>query len=250
MDVELKTLLVDDETLCLEALKSSLSAFDYVKIVGEASKGSDVVRILEKSETKIDLIFLDIEINDVNGFELAKFIQAKYPQIKIIFLTGHVDFALKGYEYEPVDFLTKPINMVRLEMALSRVKNQKYHNEDCKDAKIGIHVEGGFEIVSVNDIAYIEKRGRKVYIVCKNNEIFNSSDSLQKLESIFKNYGFFRSHQSFLIPIKNIKGIHADEFSRTYMVQLKNVKKELPLSRDKYVELKELLKKNGMEFYL
>lgn len=250
MNVELKTLLVDDEPLCLEALKSSLSSFDYVKIIGEVLNGSDVVKIMEKAETEIDLIFLDIEINDVNGFDLANFIQSKNPETKIIFLTGHAGFALKGYEYEPIDFLTKPINIVRLEQALSRVKSLKYHNEPVKDLKIGIHVEGGFEIISVNDIAYIEKKGRKIFIVCKNKEVFNSRDSLQKLESVFGNYGFFRSHQSFLIPVDNVKSIHADEFSRTYTVQLNGVKEALPLSRDKYVELKELLKKNGMKLYL
>lgn len=250
MDMELKTLLVDDELLCLEALRSSLNAFSYVNIVGEILNGSDVVKIMEKAEMEIDLIFLDIEIKDVNGFELAKFIQSKYPKIKIIFLTGHAGFALKGYEYEPIDFLTKPINMIRLEQALSRVKNMKYNNEAVKDVKIGIHVEGGIEIISVKDIAYIEKKGRKVCIVCKNKDIFNSRDSLQKLESIFGSYGFFRCHQSFLIPIDNVKSVYADEFSRTYTIQLNEVKETIPLSRDKYVELKELLKKNGMKFYL
>lgn len=248
--MQLKVLLVDDEDICLEDLKSSLNMFKYIDVVGEATSGSDAIKFLQNNEKKVDLIFLDIEIKDISGFELAKHIRSAYPYIKIIFLTGHVGFALKGYEFQPVDFLTKPINVIRLEESLLRVKSLKLNEKIDKEIKIGIHVEGGLEIIAVKDILYIEKRGRKVYIICNNGAIFNSRDSVQKLESIFRNYGFFRCHQSFLIPINKIKRISSDEFTRAYIAQLEGVKEPIPISREKYNELKELLKNKEMEFYL
>ncbi|GLC29454.1 LytR/AlgR family response regulator transcription factor [Clostridium omnivorum] len=248
--MQLKVLLVDDEDICLEDLKSSLNMFKYIDVVAEATTGSDAIKFLQNNEKKVDLIFLDIEIKDINGFDLAKHIRSVYPYIKIIFLTGHVGFALKGYEFQPVDFLTKPINIIRLEESLSRVKSLKLNEKVDKEIKIGIHVEGGLEIIAVKDILYIEKKGRKVYIVCNNCAVYNSRDSVQKLESIFRNYGFFRCHQSFLIPINKIKRISSDEFTRAYIAQLEGVKESIPISREKYNELKELLKNKEMEFYL
>lgn len=247
MNQRLKVLIVDDEPVCLEAIKTSLSSFSYISIVGEVLNGADVVKFLQKNE--VDLIFLDIEIEDINGFELAKHINSYYPDILIVFLTGHVDFALKGYEYQPIDFLTKPLNILRLEQALSRVKDLKYNNRLKKEVKIGVHVEGGFEIINVNDISYIEKKGRKVYIVCEDGKTYNSRDSLQKLEGIFSDHAFFRSHQSFLVPFEKIKGIRIDDFKSSYLIQLKDKKEEVPLSREKYNELKDLLSQKGIKFY-
>ncbi|NMM64499.1 response regulator transcription factor [Clostridium sp. P21] len=247
MNPQLDVLLVDDEKICLDILKSNLNVFSYVNVVGEINNGEDVVGFLQKN--RVDLIFLDIEMEGISGFEIAKHIQLTYPDIMIIFLTGHVNFALDGYEYQPVDFLIKPVNLLRLEQVLSRVKDLKYNYKEKKEAQIGVHVEGGLEIINVSDILYIEKVGRKIYIVCKNDEKFTSSDSLQKLEGIFAEYNFFRSHQSFLVPIDKIKSIHIDEFKRAYTLQLKDVKEILPLSRGKYSELKELLIRKGMKFY-
>lgn len=247
INLEINILLVDDESSCLDSTKSALGNFSYVNIIGEATSAEEAINILQKHE--VDLVFLDIEMNDINGFELAKHINSIYPNTMIIFLTGHTSFALTGYEYQPVDFLIKPVNMLRLEQALTRVKNLKYNIKEKKETKIGIHVEGGFEIINVNDISYIEKSGRKVYIVCENGDKFNSRDSLQKLENIFRDYGFYRSHQSFLVPIEKIKSIVVDEFRRSYTLKLDNVEEKLPLSRDKYNEVKELLLKKGMKFY-
>lgn len=247
MNLEINILLVDDESSCLNSTKASLSKFSNINIVGEASSAEEAINILQKHE--VDLVFLDIEMNDINGFELAKHINSIYPNTMIIFLTGHTSFALTGYEYQPVDFLIKPVNILRLEQALTRAKNLKYNIKEKKETKIGIHIEGGFEIINVNDICYIEKSGRKVYIVCENGEKYNSRDSLQKLEDIFGNYGFYRSHQSFLVPIEKIKSIQIDEFKRSYTLKLDNVKEKLPLSRDKYNEVKEMLLEKGMKFY-
>lgn len=247
MNLQINILLVDDESLCLDSTKASLSKFSYANVVGAASSAEEAINILQKYE--VDLVFLDIEMKDTNGFELAKHINSIYPNTMIIFLTGHTSFALTGYEYQPVDFLIKPVNILRLEQALIRVKNLKYNIKEKKETKIGINIEGGFEIINVNDICYIEKIGRKVYIVCESGEKFNSRDSLQKLENIFGNYGFYRSHQSFLVPIEKIKSIQVDEFKRSYTLKLDNVKEKLPLSRDKYNEVKELLLKKGMKFY-
>ncbi|PWW32701.1 MULTISPECIES: LytR/AlgR family response regulator transcription factor [Paenibacillus] len=247
MNQQLDVLLVDDERISLDILQSSLKVFNYINVVGEVTNGNDVIKYLQQYE--VDVIFLDIMMQDVNGFELAEHIQSIYPDVLLVFLTGNVDFALGGYEYRPVDFLIKPVPLLRLERALSKVRELKYSTKERKASQIGIHVEGGMEIINISDITYIEKSGRKVYICCEGGKKIHSSDSLQKLESVFAEYNFFRSHQSFLVPLERIESIHIDDFKRSYRLRLKNVKDILPLSRDKHSELKKCLSRKGMKFH-
>lgn len=247
MASQLKVLLIDDEKICIDIIKSQLLSYDYVNIVGEFTDSKDVIKFLQNNE--IDLIFLDIEMPDINGFELASHIKARYPNIQFIFVTGHTGFALNGYEYQPIDFLIKPINLLRLDKAMARVNELIYGKKAKKRTRIGIQVSGGLEIINVDDILYIEKRGRKICIVCKNNEIYSSKDSLQKLEVLFKDFEFYRIHQSFLVPLDKIKSVHRDDLKRSYNVSVTDVKELLPLCRDNYDELKEILLEKGIKIY-
>ena len=159
----LQVLLVDDDPACLEALRRDLSAFPYVAIAGEARNTSDAIALLQGGTA--DLAFLDIELGAESGFRLARYIHAAFPACRVIFLTGHVDFALEGYEYGPVDFLVKPTSLPRLEQALLRVRSQPVQDDD---ARIGIQSGNRLEIVTVRKILYMEKRGRQVILACEN----------------------------------------------------------------------------------
>lgn len=245
----LRVLLVDDEPLCLESLAAALASFPDVEVAGTAANGSEALQLL-RSEA-VDLAFLDIEMGQVSGFALARHIQQAYPQVMIVFLTGHVEFALDGYEFKPLDFLTKPVNPLRLEQALRRARAQLEAAGESREpaVRIGLPVDGGLEIIDVGSLLYIEKEGRRVFLVCKNGERYRSYDTLQKLLGIFEPYGFFRCHQSFLVKLSAIKSIHLDASKNTYNIQLADTPANIPLSRNKYNELKELLKKSGTKIY-
>ncbi len=234
-------LLVDDDQSCIDTLKMNLSSFSFINIVGECNSAEAAIRFLRENEA--DLLFLDIEMDGISGLEFAKHLQTAYPQILIIFVTGHPGFAIEGYEAHPIDFLTKPINILRLEKSLTRVREVMSSRIAAKGKKIGIKIAGGIQIINVNDILYIEKQGRKISVVCHNNEIFHSNETMQNLEAVFSDFGFFRSHQSFLVPVQKIKAIYPDSFTRSYSIQLTNDEKILPLSRNKYNELKDLIEK-------
>ncbi|MED4400007.1 LytTR family DNA-binding domain-containing protein [Metabacillus fastidiosus] len=239
--MSIKVLLVDDDQSCIDTLKMNLSSFSFINIVGECNSAEAAIRFLRENEA--DLLFLDIEMDGISGLEFAKHLQTAYPQILIIFVTGHPGFAIEGYEAHPIDFLTKPINILRLEKSLTRVREVMSSRIAAKGKKIGIKIAGGIQIINVNDILYIEKQGRKISVVCHNNEIFHSNETMQNLEAVFSDFGFFRSHQSFLVPVQKIKAIYPDSFTRSYSIQLTNDEKILPLSRNKYNELKDLIEK-------
>ncbi|UPK41104.1 LytR/AlgR family response regulator transcription factor [Paenibacillus pabuli] len=247
METNLKVLIVDDEQVCLDTLRASLDVFNDVRIVGEATNALEAIRCLQNHN--VDLVFLDIKMGDTNGFELAEHIQSMYPEILLIFLTGNVEFALTGYDFSPIDFLVKPVHVIRLEKALSKVRSVRRREKEKAITQIGIHVDGGMEIITVDNITFIEKVGRKVLIHFDNGKVIHTSDSLQKLESVFSEFDFFRSHQSFLIPLDKIEGIYIDDFKRSYNLKLKNAKDVLPLSRDKHIELKRYLSQKGIQFH-
>jgi len=238
----INALIVDDELHCITALKSCLESFPTINIAGEANSAEQALALLE--EIHADLVFLDIEMDGMDGLQLARKIESHYPNLKVIFITGHPGFALEGYEVHPVDFLTKPVNINRLEKALKKVNEIITRNREQKNQKVGLNVAGGIRMIHTKDILYIEKQGRTISVVCKNNEKFVSKDSMKNLETIFQSFDFYRSHQSFLVPLQKIKAIQPDHFSRSYTILLNDNKTTLPLSRHNYNELRELLKKN------
>lgn len=237
----IKTLIVDNDKNCINILKKELQSFPFIKIEGEFNNPQDVTGFLQNND--IDLLFLDIEMGQIHGIELARHIKSIYPNILVIFVTGHTEFALEGYEVYPVDFLIKPINTLRLERSLNKVKEIKSSRLIKNNYKIGINVDSGIKMVNISDILYIEKQGRKVSIICKNNEIIYSKESMKNLEALFSSFNFYRPHQSFLVPIKQIKSIYPDKYTRSYVIRLFDSKTNIPVSRNKYSKLKELLEK-------
>ena len=237
----IKTLIVDNDNNCINILNKALQAFPFIKVEGGLNNPQDVIGFLQNNN--IDLLFLDIEMDQIDGIELAKHIKSIHPHILIIFVTGHPGFALEGYEVYPVDFLIKPINILRLEKSLNKVKEIKSLKPIKNDYKIGINSDSSIRMVNISDILYIEKKGRKISVVCKKNEVIYSKESIKKLEILFASFDFYSPHQSFLVPIKQIKAIYPDKYTRSYIIELFDTKTNIPVSRNKYSKLKELLEK-------
>lgn len=237
----IKTLIVDNDRNCISILRKALKAFPFIKIEGELNASQEVAPFLHSND--IDLIFLDIEMGNIDGISLARDIKEIHPNALIIFVTGHPGFALEGYEVYPVDFLIKPINTQRLEKALSKVKEITTSRLNKDNYRIGIDIDNGIKMININEILYIEKQGRKISVVCKNNEIIYSRESMKNLETLFASFNFYRPHQSFLVPIKQIKAIYPDKYTRSYTLELIDSKINIPVSRNKYSGLKEILEK-------
>lgn len=234
---------MDDDQSCIHALKACLASFPFIEVIGEVNSAAEAFAFLKDHE--VELAFLDIEMEGTGGIELASHLEESYPSTMVIFVTGYPNFALQGYEVHPVDFLTKPVNIYRLKKALKKVLERLSDKPKNDEQKIGLNIAGGIKMINVNDILYIEKRGRQIWVVCRNNETFLTKDPLRKLESFFKPFNFYRSHQSFIVPIKRIKAIRPDNFSRSYSIILNDNETSIPLSRTNYHELKDLLEKEA-----
>ncbi|MBB4823275.1 DNA-binding LytR/AlgR family response regulator [Sporosarcina luteola] len=234
-----RTLIVDDDQSCIKSLNSYLAAYPFVSVIGEVNSSEEALDFLETHP--VDLLFLDIEMGGMDGIEFAHRVETLYPKLLIVFVTGHPQFALEGYEVHPVDFLTKPVNPVRLDKALGKVRERLEESRVPRDAKIGLNVPGGIHMIMVSDIRLIEKKGRKIFVESNEGARYETRETMKKLEEILIPFEFYRTHQSFLVPLRSIESITPDTFSRSYSVHLNGYQGLVPLSRKNYNELKEKL---------
>ncbi len=243
----LNLLLVDDDSGSRKIIEQALELFPEVSVVGSVESGMEAISFIRKNP--VDLVFLDIEMEEMNGFEVAAYLHSHYPNIQYVFVTGHSDFALEGYNYQPLSFLVKPISVSRLEQVLNLAaeKAQKKPLQSPSQKQIGLHVESRLEFVTIGTVAYLETVGRKVRVVCTDGRVLETTETLKKLYQVFEEYGFYRSHQSFVVQLALIESISSDMFHRSYLMKLKGIAEEIPLSRDNYSALRAVLEQQGIK---
>ena len=241
----LKGLIVDDDENSMNIIRHAVELFTDVNIVGTAGSGMEAIEFIKGKE--VDLVMLDIEMDDMSGFDVASYIYRNYPKIQYVFITGHSDFAVEGYEYQPLSFLVKPISISRLERILELAKERCEPPARQVHKQVGLHVDSRLEIVDIEEVAYFETAGRKARVHCRDGRTLDTTETLKKLYEVFEEYDFYRCHQSFVIQIGLIESISSDMFHRSYLIKLKGVDCQIPLSRDNYASLRTILAKRGIK---
>ncbi len=164
------------------------------------NKCQDLIRTIEIEERIPDILITDINLRDGNGIETVKYLQNIQPKLKVIYLTGIIDYATSIFETNPAYFLVKPINENNLIEAITKVSRDI---EFEKNDSIVIKTNGSENILYRKEIMYVESQGRKLIIYMasgKKTELYEKMDSLQeRLGGCF-----VRSHKSFLINMKYI----------------------------------------------
>lgn len=238
-------LIVDDDENSLRLSRAAMEHLVDSNRIHCAQTAAETIDVLEHQ--KIDLVFLDIDMPDTSGFSIADYIRQSQPQVKYVFLTGYVDFAARSYDYEPLDFLTKPIDLMRLRKTLERYEARDQQGKDYSRERIAVDTSVGFVLLSPSEISYISKELRVVKLHCLNGEEYVVRHSLDELEAIFSDFGFFRIHQSNLVPLSNIISVRPSRFGKTYEAVLSD-QTCLPVSRDKYQKLRSFLASKGVQF--
>lgn len=248
----MRIMVIDDDAASLAATKNILSQFPQIEKVDTVSTMDAFCAVLQQNPP--DAVLVDVEMEEVSGFEVAQYLQRQYPTVPYVFLTGHAQWALKGYDYSPLDFLTKPLSLYRLEKTLQKIQNRRFgggteaKKEKPQDKKICLPVNHGYEIISVADISYMERIQRKVYIHRENGSVVVSNDTLKNLADIFSDRPLFRCNRSFLVPLDRIESIRVEENGRVYYLKLKGCPDDIPLSRKIYPELKKAMEENSFFF--
>lgn len=245
-----KIVIIDDEPLARSIVLEYLQAHKDFEVVAECNNGFEGVKAI--MQHKPDLVFLDIQMPKINGFEMLELLDTIPP---VIFATAFDEYAIKAFETNAVDYLLKPFSKDRFATALEKwsakqnnagasaeknISNLLDNSERQPDEKNRIVVKTNNEItiVPVNDIFYIEAYDDYVKIFTKDN-YYLKKKTMGYYENVLDASKFFRVHRSFIINLQQLTRIEPLE-KNAYIALLKNGKK-IPLSRTGYTKLKEKL---------
>lgn len=247
---KIKVLIIDDEPPARDIIRHFLSTEPEIVIAGECENGFDAYKMI--SEIKPDLIFLDVQMPKLTGFELLELLPDP-PQI--IFTTAYDEFAIKAFEMNAVDYLLKPFARTRLLQALERARQrldatESQTRQEIENIKSGIH-DGRDEIdrvvarlgskiivIPVDKIWYIEAQDDYVMIY---SELGNhlKEKTMKYFESHLAPKGFIRIHRSHLVNVSEILSVELYG-KDTHLVKLRCGAK-LKSSAEGYRRLRELL---------
>lgn len=231
MTNKIKCIIVDDEPIARSILETHLKKMDIVEI--EASCKNAVEAFNAISSNEIDLVFLDINMPEIDGLSFAKSITA---DIKIIFTTAYREYAVDGFDLQAVDYLLKPISFERLSQAVRRVVDSQevvqVNEPNGQKEKEFMFVRADRKMVKIdyNDINYIESLGDYVKIHLTDKTIV-TRESITNIEAKIPASDFIRIHRSFIISISKIEiftnefvevGRQAIPISRTYKKDVLN----------------------------
>jgi DNA-binding LytR/AlgR family response regulator len=237
----LRTLVVDDEKLARDRLRTFLRGIEDVEVVGEAANGPEAVQLIEAERP--DLVFLDIQMPGMDGFGVLRALSHK-PDV--VFATAYDSYAIKAFEVHAADYLLKPISRDRLTEAVRRVRGRRDNGVSVPDvqelvrsiqqrerryvAQLPVHKGRQILILPVENIFWFEVEYRLVYAHTA-GERFMTSFTLKDLEDRLDPEVFFRAHKSRLVNLNQVKAIVPWFGGRFKLVMRNPSSSEVELSR-------------------
>ncbi len=241
--MKIRTLLLDDSPESRMAAETALAAFPDVEIAGRFSTGQALLDWLETDTAQ--LLFLDIELHQELGFSVARTLREQYPQLMVVFLTGHSSYAIDGYGFHPLDFLTKPIQAEKLQETIEEARRQLKAARVQQPAQLMFRLLQGYRILDARDIVCVERVVRKNILTTETEELRIANGSVKELEEMLSPHGFFSCHQSFIISLWRVESVR-DTRRQLYEVQLRGRRDPVPVSRHRYEALLEGLQELGI----
>lgn len=211
----IKVIIVDDEPYSCEALDALLNRYcPQVKVVSICYSGKEALQ--EIKEQKPQLLFLDIEMPRMNGFELLE--KIPHPDFDLIFTTSYDQYAIKAIRFSALDYLLKPINRDELQAAVNKVTErnqppltqqlelllQKIQTPARHINKVAMPTLEGLQMVTVDTIISCESDSNYTIVFLKNKQKIVVSRTLKDIEEILEDYSFLRIHHSYLVNINQI----------------------------------------------
>ena len=221
-----KVLIADDEPAARRGVRQLLASFPEFAVVGECRNGAEVLAAIDISTP--DVIFLDIQMPGVDGFEV---IRRRSPERMpaIIFLTAYDQFAVRAFEAEALDYLVKPVSEARFAATIKRLKKRLRSTTDSpREETIVVTTSRGATVLHVNEIDWIEAAGNYVQLWIGQRSYFHR-ESLQLLENRVAKHNFVRAHRSALVRLDGVR-----ELTRTRagsLFAILNSGARIPISR-------------------
>ena len=245
----MRALIVDDETLARGLLVEQLVEQGGVEVVGEASNGFEAVKRCE--ELRPDLVFLDIQMPKLSGFEVLELLGESAPAV--IFVTAYDEYALKAFEVHAVDYLLKPVEPERLSAALERARRRLAESAAGPDAvglaaaarppgraleRVLLREEGRIHVLPAERIDYVEARDDYLLFVSGPLRL-KKQQTMTELEAQVDPGRFVRVHRSYLLNVERLSRL--ESYGKDSWLAFLADGTRLPVSRSGYARLKDLL---------
>lgn len=198
-------LICDDDKRDMNRLKNLITEYDAEKNIGTGifCYGDGVSLLNAIGTIEPDVIFLDINMEDMDGLTLAGKIREKYEEVPIVMVTAFINYALDGYKVRASRFLVKD----DLDKTLPECMDDIYRQIQKKTKHILFSCVEGTVDIKLSEIIYIETSGHKSVIHLKEKD-FHLYESMNDMEERLKVYGFLRAHQSYMVNIRHIRSIN------------------------------------------
>lgn len=211
----MKAIIVDDEPKARSILKNIIQ--DYCKgvtIIDEASSVNEAVKIINKQ--KPDIVFLDIEMPNENGFALFDYFDV--PPFETIFCTAYSEYALQAFEVSAIDYILKPISVSKVQSAIEKAIKTRGQNKIIEQVsvlkenlsvqqlqKIGLPLSDGLQFIKIDDLLYFEADGSYTQVITKAKEKFIVCKKIKEFNELLQNDNrFYRVHRSYLVNVEKI----------------------------------------------
>jgi DNA-binding LytR/AlgR family response regulator len=247
-----RTLLVDDEKLARDRLAGFLAGLDEVQVVGQAGDGVQALELIEQERP--DLVFLDVQMPGMDGFEVLKALRAPRPHV--VLATAYDEYAIRAFEVGAVDYLLKPIARARVADAVGRVRERLLANRPAPEledvlrrleerrkvhvTQVPVHSGKRILVLPVTDVLWFGVEYRLVY-AHTSERAYMTNYTLRELEERLDPECFFRAHKSSLVNLKHVKEIVPSFGGRYKLVMRDQAGSEVALSRVQARELRARL---------
>ncbi len=252
----LRTLVVDDEQLARDELCHLLEELGGVEVVGQAGNGIEALSAIDRATP--DLVFLDVQMPGLTGFEVARRLVERPAPPMVVFVTAFDQHAIQAFEVNAVDYLLKPVDPARLEQALQRARRWRASERPLNDqlekivrlvqdrqtrqGQVAVRIGERFLLVQAEEIIFASLADDSINIVTGQVTGTSNYRTLDDLQARLDPEIFWRVHRSHLVNINKIKEI-VPWFSRNYILRMKDGKAtEIPVSRTQTRRLREYLK--------
>jgi two-component system LytT family response regulator len=241
----MKALIIDDEPLARGIVREYLSGYASVEVAGECGDGFEALKAI--TATQPDLLFLDVQMPKITGFEMLELIDGEPPAV--IFTTAYDEYALRAFESNAVDYLLKPFSRERFDKAMKRFleggspRRLEGLNEAVKHpdegARVVVKRGTSIRILPTADVHYIEAFDDYVKLFTKEGFELKKK-SMNYFEKVLNPSEFVRTHRSYIINLKELSRIEPMQ-GETHLAVLRSGV-SIPVSKSGYLKLREVLK--------
>lgn len=247
----LRVVLVDDEQLSLDELSFILSKMSEIEIIGKFLNPLTALEFIKKS--KPEIVFLDIEMPEIDGLTLAEKICKLDFSVSIVFATVFDKYAIRAFEINAIDYVLKPFSEKRLALTMDKIDERYNSNKNIRleqgmslekilnvgMVKLPLWKEECIFLVHPRDILYCTVLNKEVFVFTR-KATYTTHYTLNQLGNKLINQNFFRSHKSYLVNLDRIYKI-VPWFNSTFVLQIEDWEEEVPVSRHYVKEFRRIL---------